>query len=144
MRIVGSRSGRLLGSTLLAGGVIPTSWLGTLVDLDSLISFGLAYHVISWLLHARDQVRFLRAAAEHAAARRTARRVTAVHLVPCLLGLAAALWPGTGPSALYLAISSPAVFFFFSLLHVIHTAWLRGLAPAGRTERAPEPSFSAA
>ena len=49
MRIVGSRSGRLLGSTLIAGGVIPTSWLGTLVDLDSLISFGLAYHVISWL-----------------------------------------------------------------------------------------------
>lgn len=116
-----TREGALFARVYFGAALLPVQdWL----TLDELSAGFLLYHTLSWLLFFVDRVRTLRkrSAAE---AIRLRRRVVAFHLVPLLLNAALYLWLPSATS--YLA--APALYFFWSALHVVHTAWLRGLGP---------------
>lgn len=128
--LISRRCAARLGVCLVAGAMLPSTWIATHLELDDLVVAPLLYHSLSWLHYAGRRVRDRQARGQGAVARRSLRLVTAVHLVPLLLIFAAVQRPDDTWSGVYLAISSPAVFFFFSVLHVVHTAWVRGVERA--------------
>lgn len=115
-----------LAAATVAAATLATAWLGV-AGVDAWLAFGIGFHAISWIAQAGARVRSLRAAGESSAAGRIARRVAVVHLVPCLIGAAVAAAPDSKPAGWFFTVSSPAVFFFFSALHALQTAWTRGL-----------------
>lgn len=123
-----------LGLAALAtreGAVFSCAWLGRGSDplfpwlsLDELASAVLLYHAASWLLFFEDRARALQPRAPIDAAR-LRRRVCALHAAP--LALNAALYFGL--PAIHGYVAAPALYLFWSVLHAIHTAAVRGLAP---------------
>ena len=100
--------------------VRPQAWLA----LDELASGVLLYHAVSWLLFFEDRARSLarKSAAETACLR---RRVIALHALPLALNAALYLWlPGV-----HFYVAAPALYLFWSVLHAIQTAAVRGLEP---------------
>ena len=94
------------------------------LTLDELSAAFLLYHTVSWLLFFEDRARAL------ASGRPPRPRVCAVACSRSSgfrLLLNAALYSGCLRSHVYVA--APALYFFWSALHAIHTAWVRGLEP---------------
>lgn len=121
------RSAPFAGGCLTVGAMLPSAWIAAQLALDELVLAPLLYHAVSWLLQTRSRVQALRAQGAVAAARRMRRRVVTAHGAPLLLTLVALQRPTDEWSGVYLAISSPAVLFFLSATHALHTAWVRGV-----------------
>jgi len=100
--------------------VRPQEWL----TLDELASGVLLYHAVSWLLFFEDRARALRRRAALDTAR-LRRRVFGLHAAPLALNAALYLWL---PSV-HFYVAAPALYLFWSVLHAIHTAAVRGLEP---------------
>ena len=92
------------------------------------------HHVVSWLLLLGQQVA---AAAQRdvTAAWALARRIGSAHALPLAGVLVLGAAPGEEPARLRALLVAPSLYLFFSSLHVLQTAWARGLEP--RNARAP-------
>jgi hypothetical protein len=116
-----TREGALFGRVYFGATLIPVQpWL----TLDELSSAFVLYHTLSWLFYFEDRVRALRRTAAPKAVR-LRRRVLSFHLVPLALGALLYLWA----PAVHLFFGSPAIYFFWSALHSLDTALVRGLEP---------------
>jgi hypothetical protein len=116
-----TREGAVFSRAYFGAALVPVQrWL----TLDELSAAFILYHTLSWLLFFEDRVRALRQRSAREALR-LRRRVLAFHLVPLLLNGALYLWL---PSVFFY-LAAPALYFFWSSLHAIHTAWVRGPAP---------------
>lgn len=120
-----TREGALFSHAYVGAALVPMqAWL----SLDELTAAFLLYHTVSWLLFFEDRARALHRTSARDAIR-LRRRVLAFHLVPLPLNAALYLW---APAA-YVYLAAPALYFFWSALHAIHTAWVRGLEPPSAT-----------
>jgi hypothetical protein len=116
-----TREGALFSRVYFGTALLPVQpWL----TLDELSAGFLLYHTVSWLLFFEDRARALYQKLP-AEAVRLRRRVLAFHGVPLLLNAALYFWL---PSA-YVYVAAPALYFLWSSVHAIHTAWVRGLEP---------------
>jgi hypothetical protein len=114
------------GSAALAG------WL----DLPDLFVLVTLHHLLSWLILLADRVRALRAAGRGGEAASLSRRLVAVHLAPALAcGLLLSI-PAARVESIHLFAFGPAVYLYWSVLHVVQTSWRRGLEPRGASFRA--------
>ena len=106
-------------------------------DVARWISFGdffsavTLYHLVQFLVFFADRARAL---PDTAARRQHALRLGSVHLPPAALCVALLLLPGERLAALRYAIFSPAIYLFWSVLHVGQTLATRGI------ERRPAPA----
>ena len=113
--------GALFSRVYFGAVLVPVQpWL----TLDELSSAVVLYHTLSWLFYFEDRVRALRRSSAPEAAR-LQRRVLAFHAAPLALNAMLYLWLPAGP--FYLA--APAFYFFWSAIHALHTAGVRGLEP---------------
>ena len=116
-----TREGVLFSRVYFGGAFVPVqAWL----TLDELSSAFVLYHTLSWLFYFEDRVRAQRRTSEPEAVR-LRRRVLAFHAVPLAISALLYLWA----PAVSLHFAAPAIYFFWSALHSLHTAWVRGLAP---------------
>jgi hypothetical protein len=116
-----TREGAEFSRAWLGGGIDPRRrWL----SLDELASAVLLYHAVSWLLFFEDRARALKPSAPGDAAR-LRRRVLALHAAPLALNAALYLWLPT----IHSYVAAPALYLFWSALHAIQTAAVRGLEP---------------
>ena len=116
-----TREGAHFSRVYFGAAPVPVQpWL----TLDELATAFLLYHTVSWLLFFEDRVRALRQTSASEAAR-LRRRVLAFHGLPVLLNAVLYLWL---PSA-FVYVAAPSLYFFWSALHAMHTAWVRGLEP---------------
>jgi hypothetical protein len=121
LAVFSTREGALFSHAYFGAALVPIqSWL----TLDELTAAFLLYHTVSWLLFFEARVRALRRTAASEAAR-LRRRVLAFHLIPCAANAALYLWL---PSVHSFA-AVPAFYLFWSSVHAVHTALVRGLAP---------------
>ena len=101
--------------------VVPTQ---AVFSIDELATAVLLYHAVSWLVFFEDRARALPAAA----ARQLRGRLLAIHAAPlCLNG---ALYLGL-PSV-HFDVAAPTLYLFWSVLHAVQTAYVRGLEPSAR------------
>jgi hypothetical protein len=111
------------GSAPLAG------WL----DLPDLFVLVTLHHLLSWLILLTDRVRALRGEGRGDEAASLSRRLVAVHLAPALAcGLLLSI-PAARVESIHLLVFGPAVYLYWSVLHVIQTSWRRGMEPRGCT-----------
>lgn len=113
------------------GAVIARAWFGAtlgvrlpIVPLDELVAAVLIYHAVSWLIFFEDRARALAASGVFDGAR-LRRSVLALHAGPLVLNAALYWWL----PALYVWVASPLLYLFWSALHALHTAALRGFEP---------------
>lgn len=125
-------STRYGGAVLVAGGVAVSPAIAGAVTFADLFVAATLYHLVSWLIFFADRTASLAATAGGDACRALWRRLAAVHLPPTL-ACTALLLPASGAAVeLRFAAFSPAIYLFWSVLHVAQTAWARGLAPRAR------------
>ena len=123
---------RWLGAALVVLSAIPVGWLTFHLTLHDLVAAGLLYHALSWLLYFIDRAHALRAKGQTRAARRLLLRLLMIHAGPLTLGVTMA-WGQAMFGPVYLLLSTPAAYLYWSLVHVFQTALVRGLeAPPRR------------
>jgi hypothetical protein len=116
-----TREGALFFRLYFGEPLVPVqAWL----TLDELSGAFVLYHTFSWLFYFEDRVRIQRRISAREAVR-LRRRVLSFHLVPVALSALFYLWaPG-----LHLILGTPAFYFFWSALHSLQTAFVRGVEP---------------
>jgi hypothetical protein len=120
----------------VGGPVVPSSAQGSAplagwLDLPDLFVLVTLHHLLSWLLLLQDRVRALRAAGRGREAASLSRRLVAVHLGPALAcGLLLSI-PAARMESIHLLVFGPAVYLYWSVLHVVQTSWRRGVEPRG-------------
>jgi hypothetical protein len=116
-----TREGALFSRVYFGGEFLPVqAWLA----LDELSSAFVLYHTLSWLFYFEDRVR-VRRRTSAPEARRLRRRVLSFHAAP--LAVSALLYL-CAPNV-HLFFGTPAVYFFWSALHSLHTSVVRGVEP---------------
>jgi hypothetical protein len=113
--------GAALGRSGLAGWIATMSWL----DLPDLFVLVTLHHLLSWLVLLLDRVRAARAAGRRDEAARMCARLLGVHLVPAAVCIGLLALPRAG--TVHLVVFGPAVYLYWSVLHVIETSWRRGI-----------------
>lgn len=132
------RHARASGVALTIGGLTVSEDAAAAVGLAGIFVATTLYHLVSWLVFFADRARALRAAQGPAAARAAWRRVVVVHVAPAAVCAALLASDVERLSGLRFLVFSPAVYLFWSVLHVAHTAWARGVEPwAARRARSP-------
>lgn len=93
--------------------------------LDDFIVFIVFYHSMSWIVFLLDRarVRDLRGSGDYAQLK---RRLAWLHLAPLAPFIVLSVW--FEPTYLYVA--APGLYLFFSIVHTVHTASIRGFARA--------------
>jgi hypothetical protein len=115
-----TREGQVFSRVYFGASLVAAQpWL----TLDEITAAFLLYHTISWLIFFEDRVRALRRRSDVQAAR-LRRQVLAFHLVPCAVNAALYLWL----PAVHSFAALPAFYLFWSAVHAVDTAWVRGLA----------------
>jgi len=126
-----------------AAVALATATLSLVPTLLSNVSFGdffsalTLYHLIQFLLLFADRIRRI---PDRAARRAQVRRLAWVHVPAFVLCASLLLLPGEGLATLRYAVFSPAIYLFWSVLHVGQTLAVRGLERA----RVASPSTLAA
>lgn len=117
----------LLGIALLAGGSLASeevlSWL-TVADLFVATTL---YHLVSWLIFFSDRIRSLSLRGEGAAAARVWRGLLGVHVPPALICGGLLFTPTDALAPARFLLFSPAIYLFWSFVHVLQTAAVREL-----------------
>lgn len=119
---------RVVGFALIAGGVLLPSRIPPETGFGfSEVFFSVTlYHLVSWLVFLADRTREAsRSSIDAATAGTTWRRLFWVHVPPA--GVCAALlwWPDPAAASIRDAVFSPATYLYWSVLHVLQTAWVR-------------------
>ena len=144
MRIAAAACGLALFATRRRRGLAVALAGASLVlpaDLARSLPFGdffsavTLYHLVAFLVLFADRARRL---PDRAARRHLALRLGWVHLPPAALCVALLLAPGARLAALRYAIFSPAIYLFWSVLHVGQTLAARGIER--RPARASQPA----
>jgi len=93
--------------------------------LDDFIVFIVFYHAVSWIVFLLDRARAsgLRESGGHA---RLKRQLAWLHLGPLVPLIVLSVWF----EPIYLYVAAPGLYLFFSILHTIHTASMRGFTRA--------------
>jgi hypothetical protein len=97
------------------------------LDLPDLFVLVTLHHLLSWLGLVRDRVRDLHREGHTREARALRGQLLLVHLAPaagCALLLA---FPAARRESLHLLVFGPAVYLYWSVLHVVQTSWRRGI-----------------
>lgn len=116
-----TREGVLFSRVYFGGAFIPVqAWF----TLDELSAAFVLYHTLSWLFYFEDRVRAQRRTSAPEAVR-LRRRVLSFHVVPLAVSALLYLWA----PAVHFFFGTPAIYFFWSALHSLHTAVVRGLEP---------------
>jgi hypothetical protein len=116
-----TREGALFFRLYFGEPLVPVqAWLA----LDELSGAFVLYHTLSWLFYFEDRVRVQRRTSPREAMR-LRRRVLSFHLAPVALS---ALLYLQAPGVQFF-LGTPAIYFFWSALHSLHTAVVRGLEP---------------
>jgi hypothetical protein len=126
----GAGSTRVLGAVVVAtAAVIPdTIPLTSGVGFSDVFSAVTLYHLVSWLVFSADRAR----AEGGQQAASTVGRLFAVHVPPVAVCGGLLWWPDPGAVLLQKALFSPAIYLFWSVLHVVQTALARRSAAAPR------------
>jgi hypothetical protein len=125
-------SGRMLGAVVIGmAALVPdripvTSGVG-FGDVFSAVTL---YHLVSWLVFSIDRMR----AAEGEQAVSSMRWLLGVHLPPAAVCVALLGWPDPAAVPLQKVLFSPAIYLFWSVLHVAQTALTRRV-PRGAPRR---------
>lgn len=120
-----------VASSLHPGSARLAGWL----DLPDLFVLVTLHHLLSWLILLADRVRALRSAGRGGEAASLSRRLVTVHLAPALAcGLLLSI-PSARVESIHLFVFGPAVYLYWSVLHVMQTSWRRGMEP--RSEGGP-------
>jgi len=128
-----ARGPRLPGALLVLGGLALSAGIGAHVTFADLFVAVTLYHLVSWLVFFADRAGRLSRGGRPAEARALWRRIGWVHLPPALLCVALLLPAAEGLAALRFALFSPAIYLFWSVLHVAQTAWSRGVERSAAT-----------
>jgi hypothetical protein len=104
-------------------------------DLPDLFVLVTLHHLLSWLLLLAGRVRALRAEGRRHEATGLYRRLVGVHLAPALLCGALLALPSERAGSTHLFVFGPAVYLYWSVLHVIQTSWRRGMQSRGVAPR---------
>jgi hypothetical protein len=116
-----TREGALFSRVYFGEALVPVqAWL----TLDELSAAFVLYHTLSWLFYFEDRVRAQRRTSAHEAVR-LRRRVLSFHVVPLAVSALLFLWA----PAVHFFFGAPPIYFFWSALHSLHTAVVRGLEP---------------
>ncbi len=119
-----SRGQRVLGAAIAAASALVPGDVRAQLVLGDVFALSTLYHLMSWLILLADRGRLGFRSAKRIPVGRQLVRIHAPALFLCtVLGF------GNGEivSALRFAVFSPAVYLFWSFLHVVQTGWLRGI-----------------
>jgi branched-subunit amino acid transport protein AzlD len=114
-------SGAQLSEFLFGRPLLP--FVATL--LDDFIVFVVFYHAVSWIVFLLDRAR-ARGVRESGGYARLKRQLASLHLGPLVPLIALSVWF----EPIYLYVAAPGLYLFFSILHTIHTASMRGFTRA--------------
>lgn len=128
---MGAGDGATSGRSGLAGAIATMPWL----DLPDLFVLVTLHHLLSWLVLLLDRVRALRAAGRRDEAARLCTRLLSVHLVPAAVCIALLAVSSPRAGTVHLFVFGPAVYLYWSVLHVVQTSWRRGIEPVDVTPR---------
>jgi len=118
----------LIGASAIAPRWILTGQGGGFADL---FTASVLYHLVSWGLLSLERCRRIDAPPH------MGRDLAAIHLVPVALLVSTFAWPEASGQALRASFSSPFVYLFWSVAHVLQTAWLRTRPSWAPTNRRP-------
>jgi hypothetical protein len=108
------------------------------LDLPDLFVLVTLHHLLSWLILLRDRVQDLRRDGRSREAAALLQRLLLVHLAPALVCALLLSSPSVRAESLHLLVFGPAVYLYWSVLHVIQTSWRRGIeARAGTVGSQP-------
>jgi hypothetical protein len=127
---------RLLGVAIVALAAVPPGRMPGLsnASFDDLFTAVTLYHLVSWLVFASDRVR----ASGSVEGTRRVRGLLWVHVPPAVLCAGLLAWPAAEVAAVRQVVFSPAIYLFWSVLHVAQTARARGArAGAASGRRCP-------
>jgi hypothetical protein len=122
------RSQRDRAASVTAGQTRWPPFVGRL-DLPDLFVLVTLHHLLSWLILLADRVRALRAVGRGDEAARLLRLLAGVHLAPALVCVLLLALPSPRAGSLHLFVFGPAVYLYWSVLHVVQTIWRRGIEP---------------
>lgn len=111
-----------LGLALIAAGSLPPHWFSTKggVEFADLFTASILYHLINWgVLSIEKSLR-------SDAPVHMKRDMAVIHLLPLGILLSTYAWPTSWGSSLRADFFAPATYLFWSVIHVLQTAWLRG------------------
>ena len=109
------------GLALIAAGSLPPHWFPTRgeVEFADLFAASILYHLINWgILSIEKSLR-------SDAPVRMKRDMAVIHLLPLGILLSTYAWPASWGSSLRADFFAPATYLFWSVIHVLQTAWLR-------------------
>lgn len=109
------------GPWIATSGVPPARLGGLPIQLADVFAGVTLYHLVSWLIVVGDRSRALRAAGDGTSASVLDRRVLTLHLLPAVPVAGGALFQLNLEQGWLGFLLSPAVYLFWSLLHVIQT-----------------------
>jgi hypothetical protein len=121
----GAGDGAALGRSGLAGSIATMSWL----DLPDLFVLVTLHHLLSWLLLLRHRQRALRRDGRSREATELRERILWIHLVPAFVCVLLLSIPLARTESIHLLVFGPAVYLYWSTLHVAQTSWRRGIEP---------------
>jgi hypothetical protein len=110
------------GLALIAAGSLPPHWFFTSgeVEFSDLFTVSILYHLISWGTLSIEKSR------RSDAPIHMKRDMAVIHLLPLGILLSTYAWPASLGSSLRADFFAPATYLFWSVVHVLQTAWLRG------------------
>jgi hypothetical protein len=124
---------RVAGALLCAGAIaLPADLRGTGIGFGEIFSIAVLHHLIGFLLLFADRARLALASGDRDAARSVGLRLALVHAPFALVTAALLLLPLPALYGLRTWFFSPALYLFWSLLHVAQTLAVRGLERASR------------
>ncbi|MEE3328298.1 MAG: hypothetical protein VX252_13250 [Myxococcota bacterium] len=117
-----------LGLILIGAGSLPPHWLLTRsgIDFSDLFAASILYHLVSWGVLSLEKS-FRSDAPDH-----MKRDMAVIHLLPLGMILGTFAWPAPWGSAIRADFIAPTSYLFWSVIHVLQTAWLRGHSPSQR------------
>lgn len=109
------------GLGLIGVSAVAPHWIlaGGRVGFADLFTASVLYHLVSWGLLSLERCRRFDAP-EH-----MVRDLAVVHLLPVALLASTFAWPEAWGQSLRASFFSPFVYLFWSVVHVLQTAWLR-------------------
>lgn len=123
-------AGLIAVACVLPGDLSRTSWPA----FGDVFSAATLYHLVQWLVFFGDRSRKGVPGSEANPTAIVWRRIAWVHAPPAALCALVLAVPSNGPGTIAYALFSPAIYLFWSVLHVVQTAIARGIEVRRRAD----------